>query len=257
MHRRQVIAAGALLPLISAGTAAAAADGGSFSTDGHVALKAYKGLVEEHLAGALNALRVLAATSDAQAGEWPRTRPALKALEAGLTSAAAVWYAQPDGAYYTTAGDRAADSLGDREYFPKVMAGADVEGSLVISKSTGHRSVIVATPVRTGSRVVGALGVSIRARRLGALVEERTNLPDDLVFYAIDARGQTAIHKDPDRMFAFPSDMGDESLKAAVKTMLSSSRGSVSYRFQGTSRIALFEESELTAWRFVLAKIVG
>jgi hypothetical protein len=58
-------------------------------------------------------------------------------------------------------------------------------------------------------------------------------------------------------MFAFPSDMGDESLKAAVKTMLSSSRGSVSYRFQGTSRIALFEESELTAWRFVLAKIVG
>lgn len=256
MDRRHLIGAGAVLPFVSF-PPAVAADADSFAVDGHIALKAYKGLVEEHLGGILRALRALATTSDVRSGDWPLISPPLQEFARDFASAAAVWYARADGSYYTADGGPSGESLRDREYFPRLLAGDDVDGTLAISRSTGHRSIIVATPVRGGEPIVGALGVSVRARLLSQLVEQRTGLPDDLLFYAIDGKGQTAIHKDPEKMFAFPSDMGDDSLKAAVQKMLSSPRGSVSYRFQGVPRVALFEKSELTGWRFVLAKIVG
>ena len=85
---------------------------------------------------------------------------------------------------------------------------------------------------------------------LGRLV-----LPDDMSFYALDSKGQTAIHQDPERMFQYPSEVGDASLKSAVATMLSQPRGTVEYTFGGTSRTALFNESDVTGWRFVLVRI--
>jgi methyl-accepting chemotaxis protein len=257
MYRREVLGLGAMLPFLSFRSTPAQADDTPFSTDGRVTLKAYKGLVEEHLIGTKNALKALATTSDARSEDWARIKPALKVLGGTLASAAAVWYAKTDGSYYTADGDLNEQSLSDREYFPQLMSGQDVGGALVVSKSTGHRSVIIATPIRTAEAVIGALGISIRARLLSELVELRTDVPKDLVFYAIDGKGQTVIHKDPEKMFAFPSDLGDASLKAAVKTMLSSDHGSVAYQFQGTSRRALFQASELTGWRFVLAKIMN
>lgn len=257
MHRRELLGLGVMLPFINLQPTPAEADDTSFSTDGRVTLKAYKGLVEEHLTGTMNVLKALAVTSDAKSEDWARIKPALNVFGGTLASAAAVWYAKADGSYYTAEGDLSEESLTDREYFPKLMSGEDIDGVLVISKSTGYRSVIVAAPIKKEERVIAALGTSIRADRLSELVKLRTALPNDLVFYAIDAKGQTAIHKDPGKMFAFPSDLGDASLKAAVKTMLSSDQGSVSYQFQGTSRRALFEASDATGWRFVLAKAMN
>jgi hypothetical protein len=112
-----------------------------------VTLRAYQGLVEEHLAGILRLEKALAATLDAKSAQWENIKPALKSLSLGLGTDAAVWFALPDGNYYTTEGDRAERNLKDREYFPSLLAGQDVLGSLVVSKSTGHRSIIVATPV--------------------------------------------------------------------------------------------------------------
>jgi hypothetical protein len=48
-------------------------------------------------------------------------------------------------------------NLFDRPYFPSLMAGQSVLGTLVISRSTGKRSVIIAEPVRVASLVIGAV----------------------------------------------------------------------------------------------------
>lgn len=254
MDRRSVLATGALLGL--AGLTRARADPGpAVTVDGKIVLEAYRALVEEHLAATLRALKALAATSDARSGGWAQIRPALAAFAAEARSAAAVWIMAADGRYHTVAGGLQPETLKDRDYFPALVAGHDVHAALVLSKSTGHRSIVVAAPVMRAGRVVAALGVSVRARLVSELVDKRAELPASLVFYALDAGGRTAIHKDPARMFEFPSDLGDPSLKAAVRTILSKPAGQVDYSFRGSRRTAVFDSSPYTGWRFVLAAV--
>ncbi|MFZ2470041.1 cache domain-containing protein [Parvibaculum sedimenti] len=244
----------AALALFAATVNPALAASDDCTADERVALSAYRALTEDHLSGVLAAERALAATADAQSADWARIKPALASLARDVTTEAAVWYAMPDGHYYTVDGDLSKESLKDRAYFPALLADKSVEGTLVISKSTGHRSIIVAAPVVRDGKVVAAIGVSIRARLLAAMVAEKTHMPDNLIFYALDADGRTAIHKDPERMFEFPSDMGAPSLGAAVNTILKAPSGSVSYEFRGQKRTALFETSGVLGWHFVLAR---
>lgn len=223
------------------------------TTDARVALKAYQGLVEEHLAGILRAEKALAATSDARSARWTAIKPALKSLGTSLGTDAAVWFARPDGGYYTAEGDRAEQSLKDRGYFPGLLAGKDVLGSLVVSKSTGHRSIIVATPVVARDKVVGAIGVSVRTRQVARMVDRHMDLPDSMYFYALDDSEQLAIHRNPDRMFKHPADI-DPRLKPVFDAILDKDQGAFQYSLEGKQIHAIFNKSPLTGWRFVLVQ---
>lgn len=256
MQRRTFLLSGGLVAVAGAAAAGEASGGANgFAVDGRVALRGYQALVEDHLAGALRAIRALALTGDARSGRWAVIRPALARFGQDLKTAATVWFALPDGSYASTAADDAGASLADRDYFPGLMAGRDSVGDLVVSKSTGHRSIIVATPVADQGRIVGAIGVSVRARLVSQMVAERTGLPPDLVFYALDSKGRTAIHLDPARIFQNPAELGDASLRAAAGVILSRPEGAVRYRFEGRERTALFDSSPDTGWRFVLVRL--
>lgn len=254
MNRRLLLASAAAAMFAAAQSLPATSAEPGFETDGHVALNAYQGVVEEHLAGVLNALKAVAPSAEARSGKWEDVKPQVMKIAEGITTDAAVWYVLPDGSYHTADGGLSDQNLKDREYFPGLMSGKDVVGALVVSKATGHRSVIVATPVVQDGKVVAALGVSVRARLLSDLVKSRTNMPDELIFYALDASGQTAIHRDPDKMFQFPSDMGDPGLKDAVAKILGADAGGIVYEFQGKPRTAVFSKSALTGWHFVLVR---
>jgi methyl-accepting chemotaxis protein len=195
----------------------------------------------------------LAVTSDAKSAKWENIKPALKRLSTSLGTDAAVWFALPDGGYYTAEGDRAEQSLKDRAYFPSLLVGQDVLGSLVVSKSTGHRSIIVATPVIDQGRVVGAIGVSARTRLVSKLVDKNTDLPEDMYFYALDANEQLAIHKNPDRIFKHPADI-DPKLEPVFASILKKDQGTFQYVLEGKPINAIFNKSALTGWRFVLVQ---
>ena len=227
----------------------------AFEVDAHTTLDAYQGLVEEHLAGVLRSVRALAVTPEAQTGEWAAVEPALMRLSEDLPTDATVWFALPDGSYTSTAHGPSTQTLSHRSYFPELLAGEDVEGTLVVSKSTGLRSIIVATPVLKGGDVVAMIGVSVEALLVSEFVTKTANLPDDMTFYALDANGQAAIHRDPKRMFQYPSDLGEPTLRAAVETILSKPRGTVEYEFDGTKRVGVFNKSDATGWHFVLVRI--
>lgn len=223
------------------------------ATDARVTLKAYQGLVEEHLAGILRAEKALAATSDAKSAKWAAIKPALKSLSASLGTDAAVWFALPDGGYYTADGNRAEQSLKERDYFPSLLSGRDVLGSLVVSKSTRHRSIIVATPVIDQGKIVGAIGVSVSARRVSQLVDQNTELPDGMYFYALDVNEQLAIHKNPERMFKHPADI-DPKLAPVFAAIQDRDQGTFQYPLEGKLINAVFNKSALTGWRFVLVQ---
>jgi hypothetical protein len=203
----------------------------------------------------LNSLKTLAATQEGMSGDWNRINPPLTRLRDDTPASAAAWFARPDGSYYTVQKGRIGQSLEDRSYFPTLMHGEDVIGSLVVSKSTGDRSIIVATPILSDGKVVGALGVSLSAARLAKRLDEEVQFPDDVVFYALDVHGRTALHKDTSLIFQFPSDIGDASLKSAVQNMLSEREGVVRYRFRGADRAVVFHRSETTRWTFAIGTI--
>jgi len=91
---------------------------------------------------------------------------------------ATAWYALPDGRYFATEKDgMSEENLKDRYYFPTLMSGKEVFGDLVVSNSTGHRSVIIAVPVVANGTTEGAIGVSLRVRLLSELVDQHMKLP--------------------------------------------------------------------------------
>ena len=240
-----------LLPLV-AFDARAAMPQNLPQLDARVGLNAYAALVEQEFESTQTGLRALAETENVLSGDWERIAGPLGEFAKGVPTAAAVWFARPDGSYFTTAAGLTDQNLRSRDYFAGLMAGKEVIGDLVISKSTGKRSAIIAVPVRQGDRVIGALGVSMAMEKIAALVDDKIHFPKEVMFYALDRQGQIALHRQSTLLFEFAAQLGSESLTAAVGDMLAKPEGTVRYEFQGAQREAIFIRTQATGWVYAL-----
>jgi hypothetical protein len=200
-------------------------------------------------------LAAVAASDGVTSGKWARIKPALTQVGDRLTTDAALWFVRPDGSYYTVRNGLETANLSDRGYFPRLMAGQQVWGDLVVSKSTGRMSSIIAVPIRVGQNVVGGLGASIDMVEVAKQVDKAMALPPNMVFYALDSQGRTALHIDRANIFDFPGEVGSPSLRGAVQKMLDSQRGSVTYTFKGAKRTVIFMKSEPTGWIFAIGTV--
>jgi hypothetical protein len=227
----------------------------TFGADARAALGAYRGMVEEHAEGILQSLHLIAASEEAKSGTEERYKPLLTQLAQDLSTESTVWFAYPDGNYYATETDGMTDqNLKDRHYFEPLMAGKEVFGDLIVSKSTGHRSVIVAVPVHSNGKVVGGVGVSLRVALLSKLVDEHMHLPPNSYFYALERDTRIALHQKAERMFMTPSDVGDEALGDQFKQALQQNSGTFEYSLQGQKMSAIYELSPKLGWYFFIAK---
>jgi hypothetical protein len=218
-------------------------------------LSAVGSLADAYLLQTQHTLEILARTAEAQSGQWERMEPLIKA-SVPSTPQQVLWFTLPDGTYYTSAEGRVDQKLSDRAYFPGLIAGKAVCGDLVVSKSTGKKSVIIAVPVKSGGRVVGGLGASIFVDDLSQLLKERLKLPDWSLFYALTKDGVTAYHIDPKLDFEDPRKLQSSAMDDAVKTMLSQAAGEVTYEFNGAPRRVYFNTSALTGWRVAFGRVL-
>jgi hypothetical protein len=243
--------------LVGTKTTSAIKDNIVFSVDEKVALSALVSLIDGHIQKVADCLALTAMTDEAKSGDWNKMKGLLDEVTK-VNIPSVVWFTRPDGSYYTTEkGFIANQNLKDRDYFPIVMSGKPVIGSLVFSKSTGKKSLIVTIPVMKKEKIVGAVGASIFLEQFSDLVVKEMNLPDDIVFYALDKDAQTVIHRDTFRVFQHPTQLGNETLAIAITQIMSQPEGSVNYVFQGTNRVAYFHMSPLTGWRIVLGKVMS
>jgi hypothetical protein len=220
-------------------------------------LNGYAAYAEEHIAGTLRGLELLSYTEEVKSGKWAEMKGLLAQFDKSGITAAAVWYARPDGSYYTAGDGLAAKKLSDRPYFPALMAGQGVAGYLVISKSTGARSFVIAVPVKDNSgKVAGALGVSVSAEDMSRTIDKKLGLPANMLFYALDTKGQVSLHPSSELLHVFPSDLGSDTLDSAVKKMLSEPEGHVSYEFRGRKDV-VFRRSQLTGWTYAIGLVTG
>ncbi len=220
--------------------------------DARIGLHGVRALAEWRLRDVGDMLSLIVDTDQVKTGIWDKMIELLQSLAATDIPANAIWFVRRDGFYYTVEKGFTGLNLSDRPYFPLLMAGQSVIGTLVISRSTGKRSVIIAEPVRLGNLVIGGVGVSYSVDQLSLEIDQTMQLPPAAVFYALDMNGQTALHRDATLMFEYPSDMGSDSLKTAVAKMLSEASGTVEYIFRDMHKTVLFERSSVLGWVFAL-----
>lgn len=219
-------------------------------------LSALTGLVDGNLAQVRHTLEVLAQCAEVRSGQWDTMQGIIQA--APLSSLPQViWFALPDGTYYTSEKGLASQKLSDRPYFPMLMAGQKIMGDLVVSRSTGKKSIIVAVPVQRNGKVIGGVGASIFVDDLSRALNIILETPDDLLFYGLSPDGLTVFHRDPKLDFVDPREQKSETLKKAAETILAEKSGEVTYEYNGTARRMFFTTSPLTGWRIVLGRILG
>lgn len=254
MRRVEILVAVCLLTVTLVGGVRAEQPASPLRPEHRLALSALVALVDQQIGGVGNTLGTLAATQDARAGGWRAIKPLLAAVEAGPVPCTC-WYLRPDGRYYTVSLGLISESLSDRAYFPDLMAGRRVNCALVVSKSTGKKSAVVAAPILREGRVVGALGASLFLEDLSARLDELLRLPSNMLFFAVDAEGMGVLNVRPRLVFTDPREMGSPSLKEAARQMLSQSEGTIHFEYEGARRDMYFQTSAVTGWRLALGVI--
>ena len=242
---------GCVIAWMAAMLAAAAVRAGPSAEEMGRALARLVSLTDNHIQFMLEAVSALADSPEVQSGDWERIRPLMAQLESYAVECVP-WFALPDGSYYTPDKGLTDQNLKDREYFPDLMAGRSVNGPLVVSKSTGRKSVIVAVPVWREGTIIGALGASVFLDDLSRQVRNELALPEDWIFFALNPDGRTTLNFVPERVFLDPRDQGSPSMSAAMDEILETGTGEVSYEFDGRMRHVLFDTSPLTGWRFAV-----
>jgi hypothetical protein len=246
-----------LLPAIATGEMAPVQDKDGISMANlRLLLNSFAALGEGHVENVLHVLKIMSVTEEVQSGEWEKMRGVLAEFGRSGIKASAVWFVLPDGSYYSVEKGLTGLNLRHREYFPRLMAGGEITGDLVLSKSTGKRSVIVAVPLKKNGKIIGALGTSLAVEDISRMLDEKMGLPENMFFYALDQKGQTALHRVSALLFAYPSDMGSKSLAKTVTEMLAKPEGAVTYDFYG-ERSVVFKKFPLTGWVFAIGVVTG
>ncbi len=219
-------------------------------------LNSFAALGEGHVERVLHGLKVISVTEEAKSGEWGKMKGVLAEFEASGIKASAVWFMLPDGSYYIVGKGLTDQNLSDRPYFPRLMAGEDINGDLVIGKVTGVRNAIVAVPIKKKGKIVGAIGTSLAVDEISRMLDKEMGLPENMFFYAIDQKGQTSLHRISALLFAYPSDMGSKSLAKTVGEMLTKPEGEVTYDFYG-ERSVVYKKFPLTGWVYAIGIVTG
>ena len=241
-----------LAALLVSGTTAprARAQGGVFTMDAQIGLASLTALTDGHLRKLADAFALEAATDDARSAHWSRIRPLLAQVEA-TNVPCLLWFALPNGTYWTLHGGRAAANLSTRAYWPRLLARRTVLGDLVVSKAAKTATAIVAVPVLDGNRVAGVLGASVYLDKLSVLVRDEMRLPPGTIFYSFDSRALVGINWDNSLIFLEPRTLSPD-LDRAFGAMLAHTQGRETYTFRGKTRTVIYRKSPVTNWWYAI-----
>jgi hypothetical protein len=214
-------------------------------------LSAFVAYTDLRISSVQRSLEILASSTEGQSGKWENMKGLLSRYQKS-DDGLVVWFVRPDGTYYTVDKGLMNVSLSDRSYFPGLMADQKITGALVISKSTGQRSAVIAIPIKENGKVIGAIGASVFLDKLAEQINSVLALRSDVTFFALAPGGLTTLHRKTERHFLDPRELGSETLKKAVNEMFAGSSGEVTYEFDNATKQALYQTSPLTQWKFVI-----
>ncbi|MCJ7588819.1 MAG: cache domain-containing protein [Candidatus Aminicenantes bacterium] len=250
----------AVLFVLTGWSAARAVDRGSGQTgdpsqplkiDLHRGLMSLLSMADAHLSSIMSSLRAAAVTEEVRSGDWNRLRDLLvEIMKEQIPSV--VLYIRPDGSYFNSEMGLTGKNVRDRPYFARLVSGREVVGELVVSLSTGKKAAVLAVPMIKDGTFVGAIGASVYLERLSDRLAKEIALPANMVFFALNDRGETALHSNPKWLLEEPAKMRSETLALSVREILAKKEGTTSYEFEGQDKVVEFAVSPLTGWHVAL-----
>jgi hypothetical protein len=210
--------------------------------------------VDSIFVNALASLELIASTPEAKSGDWNGIKRYLKQVEADLPGV--YFFVLPDGNYYSVALDYTNLNLSDRPYFKSLFAGKQIKGFPIYSRSSGKNSALMAAPIVTDNKVVGALGTSVFLDELQARLNRDFALPPGYSWYVLNSDGLTMLHMNDEFIFMNALTQGGRSLKQAVNEALRNESGEMKYELGGI-RHAQYRKLPGMDWWMVLAKTEG
>ncbi len=220
--------------------------------DAQSLLSAFMSITDLRIRSVQQSLEILASTTEAKTGKWDKMKGLLKGYQ-NSDDGFIIWYVRPDGSYYTVDKELMDARLSDRDYFPDLMAGKKITGALVVSKSTGQRSAVIAIPMLKNGTIIGAIGASLFLDRLAEQINTVLALRPDITFFALAPSGLSTLHRKTERHFMDPRELGSETLRKAANEMLTHASGEVTYEFDKVTKKAIYRTSPLTQWKFAIA----
>lgn len=202
----------------------------------------------------LASLELIASTPEAKSLDWSGIKRYLKQIEASLPGV--YFFVLPDGNYYSVALDYTNLNLSERAYFKSLLAGNQVKGFPIYSRSSDKKSALMAVPIVVDNKVVGALGASIFLDELHARLNRDFALPPDYTWFVLDSGGNTMLDRDGDFIFMNALTQGSKSLREAVSEALKSESGEVQYVLGGV-RHAHYRKLPGMDWRMFLSRTEG
>lgn len=225
-----------------------------FLVDGQVALSSLMALSDNHLLKLRDSLALISKGEAALSADWEQVQKQLQ-LVAPKNVPALLWFALPDGSYWTLQEGRVKERLSGRTYWPRLMAGQSVLGDLVVSKATRKNVTIVAVPVLgTKGDVLGVVGASVYLDKLTEILKKEMRMEPPLIFYAFDSKPRGALNSETDLIFTDPRTSNPQ-MRRAFDEMLSREKGIVSYPFRGRKRTVLYRKSPVSGWWYGLGKL--
>jgi hypothetical protein len=210
-------------------------------------------LVDEAILEQERTIQALASLPEVRRGGWGEMKKTIAAFQQSRGDAGIYWFALPDGRYYNVEKGLVDQTLADRPYFADLLAGKDVAGALVVSKSTGRKSAVTAVPVYDEkNKMTGAMGATLFLDKLNETLAASLSLPEGVFFYALGMDGITVLHQRLDMVFDNPLTKDSPSLRAAAEKMLSTESGEAEYEYNSFRKRVRYAASPLTGWRFAV-----
>jgi methyl-accepting chemotaxis protein len=181
---------------------------------------------------------------EVQSLDWDTMQPVLAALQE-VGPSCAIWFALPDGTYYTVSNGLMDQQLSDRPYFTPLFGGEEILGDVVVSKSTGQLSAVVATPIYVDEEVAGALGASIFISELADNLAASLELAEDMQLLVLNGDGQT--------VFSLPADQAAWMDNLGAK-LPAEEAGTIAVDQPGQPMRLIYQVSDFNGWCYVLGR---
>ncbi|MHB1420143.1 MAG: methyl-accepting chemotaxis protein [Bacillota bacterium] len=157
--------------------------------------------------------------------------------------------ADAQGDYVITSGNPG--NVKDREYFQKVMAtGQTFVSDPVVSRATGKKVVVVASPIKKSNKTVGLLGGTVTTDDLSRLVAS-IKAGQTGYAYMVQGDGLVIAHPDKDlvmKLNIFNDTSLDPRLKEAMQSATSGHTDLSRYIFQGEDKYVAYTSVPGTDW---------
>lgn len=186
----------------------------------------------------IHELKQLANSDVLESMDWEQIEPHLqRQMEQSESSYRHFFVATLDGNYNTTT-QRNAGNVLDRPYFAPVLTGQTVISDPLISRSSGEKIIVVATPIwnRDKTEVQGVLGLSIGLVQIHTSVSEFRKLHPASNVFIVDEQGYFLTHESTEKIMEvrLQDEYPDWNKQALARL------GSFSYAFEGVGYRSFF-----------------